>query len=259
MKPVIVPRSLPLHVVQKIQIMIIAICLCIIVAGVIGLPELRLVGVNQGQIGQPFAIIEDMQSGTQDIFELDRPVFGGSKLVSIDSKSVTLQSGEELVTLSLKGSNASNSATSAEVFSETRVEHAATEAFSLALTENELVSDVAQAQDGTPVVVLSQELVNQHFEERGSSLLSSVNSTRPEPVIENGQMMGIKLSSIEGDNFLGQIGLQSGDVVTKINGKQVSSLQEAVAMAEESNWSDIELIRNGEPVKVGISLAQSQH
>lgn len=255
MKPVIVTRSLPLHLIQKIQICVIAVCLCIIVAGVIGLPQLRLVGVNQGQVGQPFAIIEDMQSGTQDIFELDRPVFGGSKLVSVESKSVTLQSGDQLVTLSLKGSGAANSA---EAFSERRIEHAATEAFSLELAKNELVTDVAHAQDGTPVVVLSKELVNQHFQERGSSLLSSVNSTGPEPVIENGQMLGIKLSAIGEDNFLAQIGLQSGDVVTKINGKQVSSLQEAVATAEESSWSDVELLRNGEPMKVGISLAQQQ-
>jgi type II secretory pathway component PulC len=216
------------------------------------------VGVNQGQIGQPFAIIEDMQSGTQDIFELDKPVFGGSTLVSVDSKSVTLQSGEELVTLSLKGSGNQEAAAGSQSFSQHRIEKASKEAFSLELTDSELVTDVARSQDGTPVVVLSQELVDQHFQERGSSLISSVNSTRPEPVIENGQMLGIKLSNVEADNFLGQIGLQSGDVVTKINGKQVSSLQEAVSMAEGSSWSDIELMRNGEAVKVGISLAQNQ-
>lgn len=53
------------------------------------------------------------------------------------------------------------------------------------------------------------------------------------PKYENGQMVGVQLNSIQPGSLFEEIGIQSGDVITQVNGVVVSSPQDSAALLRE--------------------------
>lgn len=72
------------------------------------------------------------------------------------------------------------------------------------------------------------------------------------PAFKDGQAQGFKLFSIRPDSLYSKIGVQNGDVIRRINGFEMNSPEKALevyAKLKESSRIEIELERNGSPVK----------
>jgi general secretion pathway protein C len=53
------------------------------------------------------------------------------------------------------------------------------------------------------------------------------------PKYDNGQMVGVQLSSIKPGSLFEEIGIQNGDTVTQVNGITVTSPQDSAALLKE--------------------------
>ena len=72
------------------------------------------------------------------------------------------------------------------------------------------------------------------------------------PAFKDGQAQGFKVFSIRPDSIYSRIGVQNGDVIRRINGFEMNSPEKALEVyskLKDSSRIDIELERNGTPVK----------
>lgn len=77
------------------------------------------------------------------------------------------------------------------------------------------------------------------------------------PVLEQGQLAGVRVSAASGDDaaLLGQLGLQSGDVVTAVDGQRVDSLergQQIMARLGNATSVRVTVLRNGKPTDITV-------
>ena len=76
-----------------------------------------------------------------------------------------------------------------------------------------------------------------------------------EPFIENGQIIGFRFSQIDSDSIYFKSGLQNGDVVTIINGQELTNVAASIALLKSLKDAPslaISLRRGGEPVELSI-------
>lgn len=65
---------------------------------------------------------------------------------------------------------------------------------------------------------------------------------------------GLKMTSVEPGSMYSQWNLQSGDVVQKINNKEINSLNDLMAyMGNPSSVKNIKVLRNNEEVDLNIT------
>ena len=72
---------------------------------------------------------------------------------------------------------------------------------------------------------------------------------RAVPYTKDGKMSGLKLLSVKGDSLFAKLGLKRGDVLEKINGKELD-VQQGMALfnsLKSENKINLELIRRGKP------------
>ena len=92
-------RSWP--VITKTKLLVMALCLVVVIIAVVGLPRLRLVGASG--VGEPLAIIEDMDAHNQLVVTLNEMILNKYEVVTIKDGEVTLRKGQEFFKLRQRG------------------------------------------------------------------------------------------------------------------------------------------------------------
>ncbi|HZZ85731.1 MAG TPA: type II secretion system protein GspC [Anaeromyxobacteraceae bacterium] len=85
-----------------------------------------------------------------------------------------------------------------------------------------------------------------------SNMSSLATQARMVPNFKNGVANGFKLFSIQPGSLYTSIGIENGDVVTKINGYEINSPDKALEVYQklkEANHISLELERNGQPIR----------
>ena len=76
------------------------------------------------------------------------------------------------------------------------------------------------------------------------------------PVQRNGKLQGYSLNSGQDRRLFQALGLQTGDLISSINGRSVSSMQlpDVYASLQQQDSVQIEIIRNGTPLQFNLQL-----
>ncbi len=104
----------------------------------------------------------------------------------------------------------------------------------------------------------NEYVVSRSFVERalrGSS--STVGRARVLPYERQGIVLGVRIFGVRRDDVLGQLGMQNGDVLLRINGLSVATPDaalQAYAALRGSTQLDVALLRRGRPVTLRYTV-----
>ncbi len=95
------------------------------------------------------------------------------------------------------------------------------------------------------------EIAKEKLEASLSDLNSILKQARAVPSIVNGVTEGFKIVAIKPDSIYKQLGIQNGDVIQRVNGSEINSIESSLSLFQtlrsESNFT-IDLKRRGEKV-----------
>lgn len=78
-----------------------------------------------------------------------------------------------------------------------------------------------------------------------------------EPFMENGGIIGFKMSQIDDGSIYSKAGVTNGDVITSINGTELNSVAGSIALLRSLKGADhleVEIRRDGVPQKISIDV-----
>lgn len=190
----------------------------------------RLLGTAPGHGMDSFAIIEDQSSKKQELYRIGDQL-QGRKVARIEWDRVMLKNGprEEI----LKIIEASGTAPSAAAVTAT------------AGSGIQSLGDLSYVIDRSEVD-RSMENLNQLF-----------TQIRAVPHFQDGKASGFRLFAIRRDSIFEKIGLKNGDIVSRINGNELTDPARAMAMIQElrgENRITVELSRNREPTTMTYEI-----
>ena len=90
-----------------------------------------------------------------------------------------------------------------------------------------------------------------------SNLSSLATQARIVPAFEGGEAVGFKLFSIRPNSLYSKIGIQNGDVITRINGYEINSPDKALEVYQklkDSKSINVDLKRRGKPVTLDYAI-----
>lgn len=161
--------------------------------------KLRLVGTNVSSTGNSFAIIENLEKKTQDVFDLNQDVFGQGKLTKILRESIEITRGNDIETVLL--------------------EEAQSKGGDSGLSSNEDGTEFSVAEDE-----LSQALAN---------LPQLLSQARAVPYFKNGESVGMRLFAIRRGSLYEKLGLKNGDIIRSVNDNSLTDASQAVKIFEQ--------------------------
>jgi general secretion pathway protein C len=108
--------------------------------------------------------------------------------------------------------------------------------------------------------ILPQGSLNwqQTMEKIGADPAQAARDVRINPVIDDGHIVGVRVSAASGDAaLLGRLGLRPSDIVTAVNGVPVDSLERGQQILESlrsANSVRVTVTRDGRPAEVTVQL-----
>lgn len=78
-----------------------------------------------------------------------------------------------------------------------------------------------------------------------------------EPFVENGAIVGFKMSQIDDGSIYQKAGVIDEDIITSINGQELNSVAGAIALLralKSAEHVDVEVRRNGQPTKISVDI-----
>lgn len=78
-----------------------------------------------------------------------------------------------------------------------------------------------------------------------------------EPYIENGQIMGFRMSQIDEDSIYAKAGLSNGDIVSAINGQELNSVGGTITLLQSLKNADnaeVEIRRGSKTIKFNVEI-----
>jgi general secretion pathway protein C len=193
--------------------------------------KLTLYGVFASEDkGEAWAIVADPR-GEEQHYGIGDPLPGGAELVEVYPDRIILRRSGRYETLKLPQEEKLGGAQAAAARAP------------------------ASASSRTP----SGEVLRQYRQTLRNDPQSLMSLVRPQPVRENGQFLGFRLLPGRDKEFLQQVGLQAGDIVTAINGVKLDSPVKGVralqALAEGDQVS-LDLQRDGESLALSFQVPQ---
>lgn len=98
----------------------------------------------------------------------------------------------------------------------------------------------------------------QAMDKVGGSPAELARNVRVDPVIDNGRIAGVRVSTINGDAaLLGRLGLRPSDIVTAVNGVPVDSVargQQILESLRDANSVRVTVTRDGMPAEINVQL-----
>jgi len=114
------------------------------------------------------------------------------------------------------------------------------------------------AAPARPAVQRMQRRVNRnHLQSQIRDFPKLLSQARVVPHFLDGKADGFVISDIVPGSLYGQVGLQNGDIIRKVNGQQVTSAEQAMAMyqaLQNAPSIDVELLRAGQVQRVHYDI-----
>jgi len=168
--------------------------------------NLKLLGTVVNESGLSWAVIMDLTTDRQDMVSVGS-VVAGARVVSIGKDRVVLNvNGREEILL--LGGDGTRSASSR--------------------------ADQGSKESATSTYVLSREVVRENLE----NLPDLMSQARAELYFKEGRPEGFQLSQIQEGSLLKSAGFQDGDVIRSVNGQEVRSLEDAIALYQKFGDGD---------------------
>jgi general secretion pathway protein C len=182
--------------------------------------NLKLLGTVVNDKGLSWAVILDLDNDRQDMVTVGS-VVAGARVVSIQRDRVTLSidGREEILLLGAEGTRSAGSRT-----------------------------DQPTKESTTSTYVVSRETVRENLD----NLPSLLTQARAELYFKEGRPEGFQLSQIQKGSILKSVGFEDGDVIRSVNGQEIRSLEDAIALYQQLDDSDsytIGILR-GEKTKI---------
>ena len=187
--------------------------------------NLKLLGTMVNEGGSSCAIIQELETDRQDMVSVGS-VVAGARVVSIAKDRVVLDFNgrEEILLLGME---------------ETR--SAGTH------------RDQGRQESAPSTYVLSREVVRENLED----LPSLLNQARAEIYYKEGSPEGFQLSQIEKGSIITSAGFQDGDVIQSVNGQEIRSLKDAIALYHrfgDSHSFTIGILREEKPKTLHVKI-----
>lgn len=179
------------------------------------------------------AIVAD-PSGNEDFYTVGKELPGGAVLKEVHDQNIVLSRGGRFETLRLPDD---------------------------ALKAGGGGMPPSSPATSAPIAVAPEAgvLLQQYREQFLKDPQSLANLLQGEPYWENGRMMGYRLRPGRDASALSKFGIQSGDVVTAINGVSLvdpAGRTELLRNISNATQLNVDLIRGGRPFSVAIPLGQ---
>jgi general secretion pathway protein C len=176
--------------------------------------NVELIGTVVGAPEDSFAIIEDHQSRTQELYQVDDMVQDQARVVSIARcKVIVLRNGsEEIIECPEPGAKTKKKS------SPVRYSGAAKKEGEYAVkkvSDSEFVVDEAEVENALGNI---------------NQLLTQI---RVVPNFQDGKADGFKVFAIKPDSIFAKVGLKNGDVIRKVNGNDITSPEKAFGIFQE--------------------------
>ena len=182
---------------------------------------LRLLGtVASDTPASAWAAIEDQQNRKQIVVRVNDRVLDKAQVLRIDRRRIVLQNGAKREELALDEDETAG----VQVRSAPRRPVAAAAPPPAA---EDLRDRIRRLSDSSFQVDRAQ------VEETMRNPAELFSEARILPKYDNGQMVGVQLSSIKPGSLFEEIGIQNGDTVTQVNGITVTSPQDSAALLKE--------------------------
>lgn len=234
--------------------------------------HIKLLGTSLATREKPFAIIED-QSGEQSLYTVGDDIPNAGRLVSVQKSRVIVLSGGQQVALDIPndelpqgvesvGSNAPRTGirkplqpgnARARVMPPHAMPPGAANLKAPPKTDSDEVPDVDVEEEGENHYSLKRDEVKDALA-HSAQLFQQIHAV---PNIENGKTNGFTLSEIEPGSLFEDLGLEDGDQLTAIDGKQLQNPGEAVGLIstiQTRSAIDITVMRDGHPVQLHYDL-----
>jgi general secretion pathway protein C len=162
--------------------------------------NLKLLGTVVNESGSSWAVIYDLESDRQEMATVGS-VVAEARVVSIERDRVVLSVNgrEEVLLLGQEGPRSASN-----------------------------------KESDTSTYVLSREVVRENLDNLPSLLMQA----RAELYFKEGRSEGFQLSQIQQGSILKSAGFQDGDVIRSVNGQEVRSLEDAIALYQKFGDSD---------------------
>jgi general secretion pathway protein C len=174
--------------------------------------NLKLLGTVVNESGSSWAIIQDLETGRQEMVSVGS-VVAGARVVSIGKDRVVLNVNgkEEILLLGAEGTRSASSR-----------------------------GDQGRQESATSTYVLSKEVVRENLE----NLPALMTQARAELYYKEGKPEGFQLSQIQQGSLIKSAGFENGDVIRSVNGQEIRSLEDAIALYQKFG--------NGDSFTIGI-------
>jgi len=177
---------------------------------------LKLLGTVVNESGSSWAVIQDLATDRQDMVGVGS-VVAGARVISIgkDRGVLSVNGREEVLLLGAEGTRSARDR-----------------------------GDQQPQESATSTYVLSREVVRENLQ----NLPALMNQARAEVYFKEGRPEGFQLSQIQKGSILNAVGFQDGDVIRSVNGYEVRSLEDAIALYQKYG--------DGDSFTIGISRGQ---
>ena len=183
--------------------------------------------------GTGYAVIENADSGLQQLFAIGDVVFDGPKLVAVDKRTATVLRGGRRVVLEITESESTPSAAGD-------------------------ASAAAPAGNGIRQVGDNRFLVDRGEVDHSIENLSTVvTQMRAVPYLKDGKSIGFRVFNIRAGSLFERMGLKNGDVIQAVNGTTLDDPTRALSLLDEVQTADevsVDLLRDDHPNTLTYSI-----
>jgi general secretion pathway protein C len=177
---------------------------------------LRLLGtVSSDSAASAWAAVEDQQNNKQVVVRTDDRLLDKATVVRIERRRIVLQNGDKREELALDEDEPAGPKVARPV------------AAARPPAPDDLRDRIRRLSD------TSFQVNREQVEETMRNPAELFSEARILPKYDNGQMVGVQLSSIKPGSLFEDIGIQNGDTVTQVNGITVTSPQDSAALLKE--------------------------
>ena len=230
--------------------------------------HLKLIGTSLQSKSKPYAIIED-QSGNESLYQVGEEIPDAGKLVSVETSRAIIDRGGHNVAIEIPSSEISSPSGPLGGLRALRGIPAVMRRRFGALRGLPAGGNVDDNNDDNDNNNNSSKLQLKKlgpgkFEASRADVQQTMQSSaefftqlRAMPHFVNGRTDGFSISQVAPGSVFDQLGLQSGDLLTSINGEPVTNPMQALSLMQAVQSApaiDIALNRGGQPTSVHLTL-----